>query len=151
MSVLARSAEPPKSAGGKIIAGVAIIGAAVAIPFTGGTSAIAIGGLVATMSNTALVAGGATAVAGIGLLGNAGSGSANGEQRDAITQALTGSKEMNQWNYKETITTTFDWENLSCHKCTRATKCKTTKNPLFGNKYCKEWEEPTETCNDTQF
>ena len=147
MSVLARSAEPPKSAGGKIIAGVAIIGAAVSIPLTGGASVVALG---MTLPQLA-IGSSAVAVAGIGLLGNAGSGSANGEQRDAINAALTGSKEMNQWNYKETITTTFDWENLICHKCVRATKCKETKNPLFGNKYCKEWEEPTETCNDTQF
>lgn len=90
-------------------------------------------------------------MAGIGLLGNAGSGSANGEQRDVIKAALTGSKEMNQWNYKETITTTFDWDNLICHKCVRSSKCEVTKNPLIGDKYCETWGEETETCTDIQF
>ncbi len=146
MSSLARSAEPPKSAGGKIIAGVALLGAAVAVPLTGGLSAIAAGHIVMMSA-----AGG---IAGIGLLGNAGSGSANGDQRGFVHEdnvPLVASKEMNQWNYKETITTTFDWENLVCHKCVRSTQCAETKNPLFGNKYCKTWAETTEECNDTQF
>ncbi len=146
MSTLARSAEPPKSAGGKIIAGVALLGAAVAVPLTGGLSTIAAGHIVMMSA-----AGG---VAGIGLLGNAGSGNANGDQRGFVHEdnvPLVASKEMNQWNYKETITTTFDWENLVCHKCVRSTQCAETKNPLFGNKYCKTWAESTETCTDTQF
>ncbi len=145
MSTLARSAEPPKSAGGKIIAGVALLGAAVAVPLTGGLSAIAAGHIVMMSA-----AGG---IAGIGLLGNAGSGSANGDQRGFVHKdnvPLVASKEMNQWNYKETITTTFDWENLVCHKCVRSTQCAETKNPL-GNKYCKTWAESTEECKDTQF
>ena len=141
MSVLSRSAEPPKSAGGKIIALTALTAASIAIPITG--IGVTTAGIIALS--------GAGGVSGIGLLGNAGSGSANGTENGYKEKQLAASRDMNQWNYKETITTTFDWENLICHKCTRATKCKTTKNPLFGNKYCKEWEEPTETCNDTQF
>lgn len=146
MSSLAVSAEPPKSAGGKIIAGVALLGAAVAVPLTGGLSGIAAGHIVMMSA-----AGG---IAGIGLAGNAGSGSANGEQRGFTLHddvPLTASKEVNQWNYKETITTTFDWENLVCHKCVRSTTCAETKNPLFGNKYCGTWGETVEECNDTQF
>lgn len=146
MSSLAVSAEPPKSAGGKIIAGVALLGAAVAVPLTGGLSEIAAAHIVMMSA-----AGG---IAGIGLAGNAGSGSANGEQRGFTLHddvPLTASKEVNQWNYKETITTTFDWENLVCHKCVRSTTCAETKNPLFGNKYCGTWGETVEECNDTQF
>ena len=96
------------------------------------------------------VAAAGAAIAGIGLLGNAGSGDANGADTSGQLQ-LAGSKSLNQWNYKETITTTFDWETLVCHKCTRTQQCSKTKNPLFGNKYCKTWADPVETCNDIQF
>ena len=64
---------------------------------------------------------------------------------------LTGSKQLDQWKYKETITSTFEWDTLICHKCTRTQQCEETKNPLFGSKYCKKWADPVETCNDTQF
>ena len=152
MSTLPQSAEPPRNSFGKIAAMVAITGAVVAIPLTGGTSAALIAATKLTTAGISTFAG-AGAVAGIGLLGNAGSGSANGEQSEFNPDkaALSASSEMNQWNYKETITTTFDWENLVCHKCVRATKCDDTRNPLFGNKYCKTWGEETETCTDTQF
>ena len=32
-------------------------------------------------------------------------------------------------NYKEAITSSFDWESLVCHKCTRTQQCSKTKNP----------------------
>ena len=160
MSTLPQSAEPPRNSFGKIAAMVAITGAVVAIPLTGGLSTATIpallGGTTTTTSLSTLgivELSGAGAVAATGLLGNAGSGSANGEQSEFNPDkaALSASSELNQWNYKETITTTFDWENLVCHKCVRATKCEDTRNPLFGNKYCKQWGEETENCTDTQF
>lgn len=136
-SSLPKSAEPPKNPFGKILSSVAIIGAAVAAPFTGGASLIA-------------VAVASTAVSAIGLSGNAGSGSANGD--DAASQReLVGSKAINQWNYKENITSTFEWDTLVCHRCTRTQQCSKTKNPVFGNKYCKTWADPVETCTDIQF
>ena len=154
MSSLARSAEPPKSAGGKILAAAAITAACIAIPFTGGTSI----GLIGTFELTAAeaIGVGGLGIAGIGLVGDATSGntSANGTQRGFVIDEnapLVASKETNQWNYTETITTTFDWENLVCHKCVRSKTCAETKNPLFGNKYCKTWDEVTEECTDTQF
>lgn len=137
MSSLAVSAEPPRSAGGMIIGAVMVVGGAVGAFFTGGaTAAIAIAGasLLSAESNT--------------------ESSANGVQKPFALEEnapLVASKEVNQWNYKETITTTFDWENLVCHKCVRATTCAETKNPVSGNKYCKTWGDTTEECNDTQF
>lgn len=157
-SSLPKSSEPPKSAFGKIMAGVVVVGAAVAIPFTLGASAtLAVGALSITATSTAAVtagtigvaAAGAT-VAGIGLLGNAGSGKANGED-SKMERELIGSKSLNQWNYKENITSTFEWETLKCNRCTRTQQCAKEKNPMFGNKYCKDWADATEECVETQF
>ena len=155
MAALAKSPEPPKNAFGKIVAVVAIVGAAVAIPFTAGASLGVVGVLTGTMSGVGIastvgVAAGAAGVAAIGLAGNAGSKSANGADGGGQTQ-LTGSKQLNMWNYKETITSTFNWETLQCQKCVRSQQCSKTKNPLFGNKYCKTWANPVESCSETQF
>lgn len=145
-SSLPKSPNPPKSAFGKIMAATTLVGAAVAIPFTGGASLAALGGLSAAQVG---VAGAGVLTAGIGLAGNIGGG-ANGADGGGRGD-LIGSKQLNQWNYKETITSTFDWETLNCHKCVRAQNCGKTGSPLFGSKYCKSWEEPKETCTDTQF
>ena len=143
LSSLPKSAEPPKSAGGAIVATLALAAAAIAAPFTAGLS---VGAVLATVITTTSLG---LAAVGAGVAGYAGGG-ANGA--DGAGQLdLTGSKSVNQWNYKETITTTFDWENLVCHKCTRTQQCTKTGNPLFGNKYCKTWADPVETCSDTQF
>ena len=158
-SSLPKSPNPPKSGFGKMMAAVALTAAAVAIPLTGGLSTVVLAsGATVTMGagTTAAIAAGAAGVAGIGLAGNAGSGNANGADGGIADGALgdrqlIGSKQLNQWNYKETITSTFEWETLKCEKCVRAQRCSKTKNPLFGSKYCKSWAEATETCNTTQF
>ena len=148
-SSLSKSPNPPKSAFGKIMAAVAVVGAVVAIPFTGGLSAVAVGGAFIATSGVAVAAAG-VAVAGIGLLGNAGSGGANGED-SKMERELIASKSLNQWNYKETITSTFEWETLKCNRCTRSQQCSKTKKPLFGDAYCKTWADPKESCTETQF
>ena len=150
MASLPKSPDPPKNAFGKILSAVALVGAAVAIPFTGGLSAVAIAGVGGAVSAGVGVAAAGATVAGIGLLGNVGSGSANGADASAQRE-LIGSKQLNQWNYKETITSTFEWDTLICHKCTRTQQCSKTRNPLFGSKYCGTWADPVETCTDTQF
>jgi len=85
-----------------------------------------------------------------GLSGNAGSGSANGSDASAQRE-LVGSKQLNQWNYKETITATFEWDTLICHKSTRSTLCEKTATPFFGGLFCKKWGETTEVCQDIEF
>lgn len=70
---------------------------------------------------------------------------------DLGDRQLVGSKQLNQWNYKETITSTFEWDSLICHKCTKTQKCTKQKYPLFSGSYCGEWADPVETCTDTQF
>ena len=61
---------------------------------------------------------------------------------------LIGSKVVDGWNYKETITSTFDWETLMCHRCTRSQNCL---NPKGGRRFCKQWAEVVEQCVDIQF
>jgi len=77
--------------------------------------------------------------------------SAGNGNNTSLQRELIGSKSLNQWNYKETITSTFEWDTLICHKCNRSQKCTSTKKPLFGSRYCKAWSDVTEKCTDTQF
>ena len=70
---------------------------------------------------------------------------------DMANLDLSGEFEVSNWNYREKITTTFDWENLTCTKCVSEQNCEQTYSPFFGNKYCKKWADPVETCSDTQF
>jgi len=152
-SVLPKSPNPPGNPFGKILAAAVIVGAAVAIPFTAGMSgAIGAGFLAGTSTAvvaTGAVAAGAVATATIGLA-SSGGGNPNGSD-GGIKRDLIGSKQLNQWNYKEVITSTFEWETLNCRKCTRTQNCTKKGNPLFGSKYCKSWADPIETCTDTQF
>ncbi len=53
---------------------------------------------------------------------------------------------LDQWNYRERITTTFNWENLTCEKCTVSTPCEKTNQDN-----CRKWGTPTEKCNTIQF
>lgn len=157
-SSLPRSPNPPGNPFGKILATVAMVGAAVAIPLTGGASIAAAGALSGAAATAATTAGivtssviGAAAIgtAAVGLA-SSGGGNPNGED-GGLQRDLIGSKQLNQWNYKEVITSTFEWETLKCNKCTRSQQCSKTKNPVFGSKYCKTWADPVEKCVITQF
>ncbi len=55
---------------------------------------------------------------------------------------------VDDWNYRETVTSTFSEETLVCHRCTRTQNCL---DPKGGRKMCKEWAEAVETCVDIQF
>lgn len=146
---LPKSEEPPKNPFGKMMAAVALTAATVVVPWLGvnATTNAAITLFGKTISGVAL---GGVAVAGVGLTGNIKSGNANGEDTSVETQ-LTGSKTLNQWNFKETVTSTFEWDILVCHRCTRTQRCAVTRNPIFGKKYCKTWADTVESCVDTQF
>jgi hypothetical protein len=149
-SVLSKSPAPPKSAFAAIASAVAIVGAAVAIPFTGGLSAVAVGGIFAASAGTAVAAAGVATAAIVGISGAAAKGGGSGAD-GGMERELIGSKQLNQWNYKETITSTFEWETLKCEKCIRSQNCVKTKRPLFGKPWCKDWGEEKNTCTTTQF
>ena len=61
---------------------------------------------------------------------------------------FTGSKSVDNWNYKETVTSTFNRETLVCHRCTRTQNCS---KPKRIRKVCKQWADPVENCVDIQF
>ncbi len=67
-------------------------------------------------------------------------------QTDPAEREMVGSKTVNEWNYKETVTSTFDWETLTCHRCVRQQYCGKPKR-----KWCKKWNEATENCSDIKF
>lgn len=70
-----------------------------------------------------------------------------------ITNAapMTRKYDSSTYNYKKVVEATYNWETLQCHKCTTITTCAKTKNPWFGSKYCKTWNNPVETCEDINF
>ena len=153
-SAIPKSPEPPKNAFGKILGAVVTAASIAAIPFTGGLSAtVGLNGLTAslTVSKGLGILAGGSVLGGTMMSASKTGGSANGEEYNVDNLELVASQQVNQWNYKETVTTTFEWETLNCHKCVRSQLCAKTKNPLFGSKYCKDWAEETETCTDTQF
>ncbi|MCM1294701.1 MAG: hypothetical protein NC311_04015 [Muribaculaceae bacterium] len=98
---------------------------------------------------TAATVGAATAIAGI-----TAQATANNKRTDSTSnmqRELSGHHELNQWNWKQVIDTTFEWETLNCHKCVKSTKCIKQSYPLFGVPKCKQWTESTTECTDTQF
>ena len=52
---------------------------------------------------------------------------------------------------KREVNTSFNWETMLCHKCTKNIDCIKTKKPLFSKRYCADWAQPVEKCEDIQF
>lgn len=128
-SSLPASPTPPKNGFGQVLGVFMIAGGAVAAPFTGG-------------ARLAMSAAGIAAV------------SSENNATSTITPSaadLTASQSLSQWNYKQVVTTTFNWETLVCTRSIRSQGCKKTKNPLFKAKYCKEWNDESTSSKDFQF
>ena len=70
------------------------------------------------------------------------------EDADNELEQYTGQETNNRWNYKETVTSTFNRETLVCHRCVRTQNCS---KPKGGRRFCKKWANPEETCTDIQF
>ncbi|MBQ5700258.1 MAG: hypothetical protein IIV74_03120, partial [Alphaproteobacteria bacterium] len=133
--------------GAGLSAGMSIVSAGAA----GFAAGAAVTSSLAASATTALVAaitGGAALVSG-GIL------SVAEKYKDGDTKSsessLSGKHEMNQWNYRETITTTFDWDNVTCQKCTESQLCAKERTPLFGKKSCAKWGEKQTVCTDVKF
>ena len=72
-------------------------------------------------------------------------------QDTSISAPMSGHHETDQWNFREVIDTTFEWDTLVCHKCVKTTNCESTARPFSGSLFCKKWGDTTETCTDIQF
>ena len=110
----------------------------------------------ASLATSASIATAAGVGIGAGAVGLAVNGGINGYNsnpgtRDVMERTLSGEAKVEQWNFKEYVTTKYNWETLECHRCIKRIQCADTKTPAFGEPYCKTWSEPTETCTDTQF
>ena len=75
----------------------------------------------------------------------------NMDDETGTEMLLSGNNSFTDWDYKETVTTYFDWDSLVCHKCVSSTPCAKTKKPWVGDPYCESWGETTEECTDIQF
>ena len=151
-AAISAAASAAGTAGG--LAGAAAAGAAAATAMGTATS-VAATAVSASLATSATIAttvgaiGAATAVGGtIGQIATKNNAS-NSENK--VYNTLSAEHEIEQFNYKETIITTFEWDELICHKCVRKQQCSKTKNSLFGGKSCKKWADPVETCTDIQF
>ena len=140
-----------KVMGGLMIGGVIALGI-VATPFTGGLSLVTAAGA-ASAAGIAASAGVVAAMAvgtGVGIAGLNNGGAKNGS--DAETQLqMMGSYQLNQWNYKETNTSTYKWDTLICQRCTISQQCSKTKKQFMGSSYCAAWADSVEKCRDIQF
>ncbi|MDO5012689.1 MAG: hypothetical protein Q4E56_04225, partial [Pseudomonadota bacterium] len=113
---------------------------------------LAVSASLASSATIASVAGAVGAAAAIGTVADAATlRSGTDGYVDVAERQLSGRNEMKQWNYRETVTTDFDWDTLVCHKCVSSSRCSDVRNPLFGKKWCKAWTKSVETCTDTQF
>ncbi|MDR1696936.1 MAG: hypothetical protein LBR41_01805 [Rickettsiales bacterium] len=150
-SVLPTSPKPPKGAGGSIIAGIVMVAAIAATPFTLGTSLVAATATAAATTTTIATA--ATAVTGgIALAaGTTAVASANSAANSGGTGGGSNTVEMNQWNYKMKVTTVLNDETLICTKTTMTQNCAKPRRPLFGDKYCGQWGDWEETSTEIQF
>lgn len=124
------------------------VGTATVFGATAAAGAAAITGIVAGAAGGALAA--ATIVT--GAVQGAEAAKYNTQTFDANNMTeLTGEYELVEYNYKEKVNTVFNPDDLTCEKTVKVTRCKVTKEPIFGDYYCKEWGEPTTTTKTIQF
>jgi hypothetical protein len=71
-------------------------------------------------------------------------------QKTADMQMAAVSKSEEKFLKRE-VNTSFNWETMLCHKCTKNIDCIKTKKPWFGKRYCADWAQPVEKCEDIQF
>lgn len=133
-STLPKTPLLKQNTGEKVGGAILIALSALAVPFTFGAS-------------TAGIAGGAALVA----HGNKLRDYSSNYKDSSTQQDFVSSQTNNQWNYKETVTSTFEWETLNCHRCIRAQQCTKTRREKQKDRFCQTWAEPTETCKDIQF
>lgn len=152
------------TAGSSVAVGVAATTTAMGMAAAGMTgigaaAAGTIGAFLGASTLTASIALGATVISGIAA---AAGGLAFGattlldnnvvfNETKTENQEMTGHFEIDSFDFKEEITTTFNMDTMNCEKCTVSYKCEKIKNPPFGQKHCVEWAKPSKKCTDIQF
>ena len=166
MAAMPKAPEPPVSQWGiAIIAVIVAAVVAVATVFTAGAAggAIFTAMAVATLESS-MLASTASALVSVGIgvaAGGVAAGisaginelaapDANGKNKYS-TEELTGHYEVKDFNYRETVSTSFEWDTLVCHKCVRSQICADTRKPMFGKPNCRRWSDVNETCTDIEF
>lgn len=127
-STLPESEAPKASNAGKWVAvGLLVTVAIVATVYTGGALAGAAWAIIEGAAGASAIAAASVAAAAVG-------------GTIALTSDMTvGQAEIEQWNYKENVTTTFAPTTGVCTKVRVYQNCKKTKN-----NYCKTWADPVE-------
>ncbi len=153
MSGLPKAPKPPKNWIGTAIIGALITAAAiVAMVISAGSASVgievAIALYIATIP-TSIV--GTAVTAGLAVNTDNASAQKNASKTAYTEEQLKGHYELNDYNYRETVDTTFDPETLICEKCVKQQQCLNVRNPIFGTKNCKTWGTPTETCTNIEF
>ena len=170
---LPMSPPPPNGWGAWLVVGIVVVASIVVSVLTLGSGTVLAAGATAAVAkamlgvgigvhaavnaaiitvNTAIIASATAAASAIAAGISTAATQSNGGNTANVARELTGHHELNQWNYKQIIDTTFDWDSLNCHKCVKTTKCIKQSYPLFGSPKCKQWEpSETEDCTDTQF
>ena len=134
----------------------------ISVPMASGAmTALSTMTVVGTTTTTVTMAATAAGIAGIAAIGAAAAAAgataiasaaqrANSEPNEMKKTDLTGHYEMKQWNYRQTVDTTFDMDTLICTKCVTTQSCDDPRNPMFGKKNCKKWSEKQTECTDVQ-
>ena len=109
-----------------------------------------------SLATSAVISGVAAGVGGAALVGGAVATAVEGTWTDKVgsemaSTQLTGYHEMNQWNYKEKITTKFNWDDIECEKCIESQNCDKPSVPVFGSSKCKRWGEKITDCTIIKF
>ncbi len=151
-SAFPMSPEPPKmsKAGKGLLTALVVIAAAVASVFTFGAAA-ALGTAIAV--TVGLTAGAVVGGAGGGIIAAVDANKSGNAVNTADGLALntSGEYELNQWNFKQKVTTEFNNQTLICERCSVTTTCEDTKIPMFGKPSCKKWGEEKTNCTEFQF
>ncbi|MDW2975179.1 MAG: hypothetical protein R8M70_03995, partial [Alphaproteobacteria bacterium] len=178
LASLPKSPAPPKGIGGKLVVGIIVVAAiVVASIFTFGAAGFAAGAGASASASVAAITGIPGGIAGsastalasmassiamsssltastattIAAMAVGGTAMIAGNVLAVEEQLSAGRSEMKEWNYREIVTTTFDWDDVVCRKCVESQRCAKEKTPFFGKKSCKLWGDKETTCTDTQF
>ena len=153
MAAMPKAPKPPlNSALGIVLASIAVAASIVATVFTFGAASVSLGVALQVIVSMSVIALG-TGVVGVSDLATQGAlRNKAGNSLTALSSAeLSATYTVEDFNYRETVSTNFEWDTLVCHKCVRSQNCADARNPMFGKPNCRRWSDVNETCTDIEF